>query len=92
MQIRWLHAEQVDLFPRRFEQHLRRRHGQARALLDGDLRGGVADVVAEDLAHQALESRRVAPLSDRLHDFELGADPESPETGTVSRRGFVLIG
>ena len=92
MQIVRIDGEQMNLFPGRLEENLRGGCGEPRALLDRDLAGRVANVVAEDLASQALGARRLAPLRDRLHDFELGADPDGPETGTLSRRGFVLIG
>jgi hypothetical protein len=92
VQVARIDGEQVNLLPGRGQEDLRGGLGQPRALLDGDLRRGVADVVAEDLAHQTLEGRRVAPLGDRLHDFAVGGDPEGPATGTPSRRGRVLIG
>src|SRR5262249_15672093 len=92
VQVSRIDGQQVDLVPRRGQEDLRGGLGQAGALLDGDLRRGVADVVAENLAHQALERGPVAPLGDRFHDLALGAEPDGPETGTLSRRGFVLIG
>jgi hypothetical protein len=78
VQIVRIDGEQMNLFPGRLEENLRGGCGEPRALLDRDLAGRVANVVAEDLASQALGARRLAPLRDRLHDFELGADPDGP--------------
>src|SRR5262249_57021121 len=64
VQVSRIDGEQVDLVPRRGQDDLRGGLGQPSALLNGDLRRGVADVGAEDLAPPAPDGGPAAPLGD----------------------------